>query len=409
MKKLLGSMLVAGMALSMFTGMTAYADDYDLTFYCIDTTDPDFDTWLQTVEEGTGLKINVVAAPTDSDTRQQKVTTILSTGDTSVDVLFVNDEMISSFKNTGWLEPIQDTVLTEDIRGEYAQGYIEHMVTSVDGDIVALPSYTGYLAFWVNQKFLDEAGIEEIVTKEDFEKYLAAVSKDGKYGYGGSWEKTYVFNEIGSFVNMFGGDYFDWTNPGNKEAMQFLHDMAANGYTPLDQLADKYEQMTPKCTDETYGSWFMWGIGGDYKAAGMLSPDQIHMQMIPDLDGDGNRTIYTDSWSYVLNKASENKEAAIKFMQFMTTEEGMKANFECFDRMPPRKDLLDNIVPDGHDAKEMYARFANECYVTGRPMVPQAMEFITDMGTLFQSMIKDEVTVDEMCEKAQELVVKYTD
>ena len=133
------------------------------------------------------------------------------------------------------------------------------------------------------------------------------------------------------------------------------------------------------------------------------------MQMIPDLDGDGNRTIYTDSWSYVLNKASENKEAAIKFMQFMTTEEGMKANFECFDRMPPRKDLLDNIVPDGHDAKEMYARFANECYVTGRPMVPQAMEFITDMGTLFQSMIKDEVTVDEMCEKAQELVVKYTE
>ena len=374
MKKLLGSMLVAGMALSMFTGMTAYADDYDLTFYCIDTTDPDFDSWLQTVEEGTGLKINVVAAPTDSDTRQQKVTTILSTGDTSVDVLFVNDEMISSFKNTGWLEPIQDTVLTEDIRGEYAQGYIEHMVTSVDGDIVALPSYTGYLAFWVNQKFLDEAGIEEIVTKEDFEKYLAAVSKDGKYGYGGSWEKTYVFNEIGSFVNMFGGDYFD-----------------------------------SKCIDETYGSWFMWGIGGDYKAAGMLSPDQIHMQMIPDLDGDGNRTIYTDSWSYVLNKASENKEAAIKFMQFMTTEEGMKANFECFDRMPPRKDLLDNIVPDGHDAKEMYARFANECYVTGRPMVPQAMEFITDMGTLFQSMIKDEVTVDEMCEKAQELVVKYTE
>ena len=241
MKKLLGSMLVAGMALSMFTGMTAYADDYDLTFYCIDTTDPDFDSWLQTVEEGTGLKINVVAAPTDSDTRQQKVTTILSTGDTSVDVLFVNDEMISSFKNTGWLEPIQDTVLTEDIRGEYAQGYIEHMVTSVDGDIVALPSYTGYLAFWVNQKFLDEAGIEEIVTKEDFEKYLAAVSKDGKYGYGGSWEKTYVFNEIGSFVNMFGGDYFDWTQPGNKEAMQFMHDMAANGYTPLDQLADKYE------------------------------------------------------------------------------------------------------------------------------------------------------------------------
>ena len=38
--------------------------------------------------------------------------------------------------------------------------------------------------------------------------------------------------------------------------------------------------------------------------------------------------------------------------------------------------------------------------------------FITRIGSgdeAFKSMIKDEVTVDEMCEKAQELVVKYTE
>ena len=36
------------------------------------TTDPDFDEWLKNVEDATGLNINVIAAPTDSDTRQQK-------------------------------------------------------------------------------------------------------------------------------------------------------------------------------------------------------------------------------------------------------------------------------------------------------------------------------------------------
>ena len=57
------------------------------------------------------------------------------------------------------------------------------------------------------------AGLTEIKTKEDFEKYVEANSADGKYGYGDAWEKTYVFNSIGTFVNLFGGDYYDWTNP----------------------------------------------------------------------------------------------------------------------------------------------------------------------------------------------------
>ena len=66
---------------------------YDLTLYTINSTDEDFNDWLANVEGATGLKINVIAAPTDSDTRQQKITTILSTGDSSVDILEINDEM----------------------------------------------------------------------------------------------------------------------------------------------------------------------------------------------------------------------------------------------------------------------------------------------------------------------------
>ena len=64
--------------------------------------------------------------------------------------------------------------------------------------------------------------------------------------------------------------------------------------------------------------------------------------------------------------------------------------------------------PDTDPAKEMYSRYASECNVNGRPMLPQTMEFITDMGTIFQSCMKDEISVDEFCEKAQGLVEKYS-
>ena len=383
--------------------------EYDLTLYSINTTDPDFDGWLENVEEATGLKINVIAAPTDSDTRQQKITTILSTGDDSVDIIEINDEMSAAFKNSGWLEGLNDTVMTEDIRDEFAKGYVKNMITDKDGNIVGVPGYAGYLAFWVNQEIMDEVGITEINTKEDFMKYMEAVSGDGRYGYGGSWEKTYVFNEIAQFVNMFGGDYFDWTKAENKEAIQFLKDMVDNSQTPIDQIADKYEQMTPNANDGKYGSWFMWGLGTDYEKAGMLGEDKIHMAMVPDFSGKGERAIFTDSWSYVLNTASKNKEAAIKFLQYMADEGGMAASYEAFDRYPARADVAEKIVPDTDPAKEMYSRYASECTVSGRPMLPQTMEFITDMGTIFQSCMKDEISVDEFCEKAQELVEKYSE
>lgn len=317
--------------------------------------------------------------------------------------------MSASFKNTGWLESLSDTVMTEDIRGEFAQGYLEDMITDKDGNIVGVPGYAGYLAFWVNQEIMDEVGIESIDTKEDFMNYMKAASGNGRYGYGGSWEKTYVSNELAQFVNMFGGDYFDWTNPANKEAVQFMHDLVAEGYTPIDQIADKYEQMNPKANDGKYGSLFMWGLGTDYAKADMLGEDKIHMAMVPDFSGTGERAIFTDSWNYVLNSASKNKEAAVKFLQYMASEEGVKASYEAFDRYPARKDVAEKVVPDTDPAKEIYSRYATECNVQGRPMLPQTMEFITDMGTIFQSYVKDEITVDEFCTKAQEYVDKYSE
>ena len=385
-------------------GESASSDgDYDLTLYSINTTDPEFDDWLANVEEATGLNINVIAAPTDSDTRQQKITTILSTGDSSVDIIEINDEMSSAFKNSGWLEGLNDTVMTEDIVDYFAKGYVENMITDNEGNIIGVPGYTGY-----NQEIMDEAGITSIDTKEDFMKYMEAVSGDGRYGYGGSWEKTYVFNEIAQFVNMFGGDYFDWTLEENKEAIQFLYDMVQNGQTPIDQIADKYEQMNPKAIDGKYGCWFYWGLGPEYETADMLGEDKIHMAMVPDFSGNGERYIFTDSWNYVMNSASENKEAAVKFLQYMADEGGMEASYQYFDRYPARTDVAEKIVPDTDPAKEIYSRYATECTVSGRPMLPQTMEFITDMGTIFQSCMQGNISVDEFCTSAQELVEKYS-
>ena len=143
-KKVLSAVLAATMVAGMMGNVVSVSaeEKYDLTLYSVNTTDPDFDDWLANVEEATGLNINVIAAPTDTDTRQQKITTILSTGDSSVDIVEINDEMSAAFKNSGWLEGLNDTVMTDDIIDQFAQGYIQDMITDKDGNIVGVQGYT---------------------------------------------------------------------------------------------------------------------------------------------------------------------------------------------------------------------------------------------------------------------------
>ena len=413
-KKIIGSLLAtvtaATLALTGCSGSSSSSSSSSsggknqLTLYTIQSTNPNFKNWKDAAEKATGLKINVVAEPTDSDTRQQKITTMLSTKDSSADIIEINDEMATSFKSSGWLEPLQNTVLKDDVRSQFAQGYVKDMLTSTKGDVIGVPSYQGYLALWVDQKKLDAAGMKTIENKDDFIKFAKATTKNGEFGYGGSWEKTYVFNEIASFVNLFGGDYFDWTNPKSREAVKFMYDMANTWkVTPVDQIADKYEQMNQKFNDGKYGMVFMWGTGDDYKKANRYGKDQIHIINTPQFE---KRTIFTDSWSYVLNSASKNKPAAEKFLKYVASKDGELQGWKDFARYPARADVSQDSAVSG-DVKDIYSQIQATNEIHGRPMLPQTMEFITAMGSLFQDYIQDKITLDEFCKKAQAAVKQY--
>ena len=62
--------------------------------------------------------------PDNSDNRQAKISTILASGDKTVDLISVNDEMISEFKNKGYLVPLEEDVMTEETRKGFHHKYL---------------------------------------------------------------------------------------------------------------------------------------------------------------------------------------------------------------------------------------------------------------------------------------------
>lgn len=415
-KRLVSVLLSATMLIGLCSGCGKTKGDSEakqnensnkITLMTQDTTyGKAFEEYIRKAEEATGLEIETIACPTNTDDRQAKITTILSSGDDSIDVITINDEMMSAFKNTGYLEPLQDTVMTPEVAANFPQKYIQGM-TMVGDNIYSVPCFMDILAFWVDEEKMENAGLSEIKTKEDFEKYVEANSSDGKYGYGDAWEKTYVFNSIGTFVNLFGGDYYDWTNPKTQEAVKFMYDMMKKKQTPVSQIADQYDPMMQKFFDGEYASIFMYvGAIQTFVNSGKYGPDKQHIAPMPTFE---DNKAYISTWGYVLNSASKNKAAAEKFLNYAASKQGELDYTEMTMRLPARTDVLESDelakmnLPGLDDIKE----YVNNTELVARPMAPQAMEFISDMGSLFQQYVSDELTLKDFCKKAQQSVDTY--
>ena len=51
--------------------------------------------------------------------------------------------------------------------------------------------------------------------------------------------------------------------------------------------------------------------------------------------------LYIGTWQYALNKASQHKEAARRFMSYAVSREGNRLYAEMTNSIPARKDLLE--------------------------------------------------------------------
>ena len=101
----------------------------ELTILHVDAGTEGFDSFISQAEKDLGIKIHIEKCPANADNRQAKIATLLTSGDDSVDLITVNDEMISEFKHKGFLLPLEDTVMTEETAANFLQEYLKEIIT----------------------------------------------------------------------------------------------------------------------------------------------------------------------------------------------------------------------------------------------------------------------------------------
>ena len=107
-------------------------EEPEITIMHIDAGKKEFEEFLSEAEKTLNIRIHAVECPINADSRHARISSLLAAGDTSVDVISVNDEMISEFKGAGYLEPLNRDVMDEETASHFPQDYLKEMV--MDGD-----------------------------------------------------------------------------------------------------------------------------------------------------------------------------------------------------------------------------------------------------------------------------------
>ena len=130
---------------------TKYSDE--ITLMHVDGDKEEFQQFIEETEEKLQININVMTSPQNADSRHAKISTILSSGDDSVDIIAVNDEMMCEFKYQGYLECLGKEVMPDEILSCYPQDYMEK-IAMVDGEVYSVPYLMDIMLFWVNEEYL---------------------------------------------------------------------------------------------------------------------------------------------------------------------------------------------------------------------------------------------------------------
>lgn len=363
----------------------------------------EFQDFIKEAEEKLDMEITVESCPDNADNRQAKISTILASGDKNVDLISVNDEMVSEFKHKGYLVPLEETVMTEEVRTGFPQKYLEN-ICEKDGHIYSVPFMMDVMMFWVNQQLLNQAGLDEIKDVDDFYTLQKSMKDSDQFAYGDAWEDTHVYNSISEFANLWGGDYFDWSNPGTQEAARYMKKMLDEGITSSTQLVDQYEQMEEKFINGKYGCIFMYtGVLSTFRNANMYGKNKIHMAPLPKFK---NKATNIAAWQYILNNASENKDAAVRFLQYAASYEGSTDYAETMKSYPARLDVIENEDLDLEEI-DMVRKYLKEYTLNARPLCENSMEAISQMGTLFQEYALGQCEEIAFFEQAQNCINEY--
>ena len=292
-----------------------------------------FEARVNEFENTTGIQVELIQS--DWDSVADRVVPELATGGSAYDVVEFDNGWVAQWCGAGWTTPLNDYM-----PAGYTNGMIPGLVdlfSCPDGTVHGIVWNNDTRFFYYNADKLAEAGfdappvtLDELVSQSQTAKEAGVV----QYGMAPFWEQAWALgNEFHFWTYAFGGEIVDSEgcflfnkDPKTLAALQFMIDSLDNGVSSPAGLT--YDQATAQDIFLKGDTLFMpQGIPGLMKYADDPSissvAGQVKVALVPGAEA-GQSAALTLPEAYAIPANSEHKEAAWKFIEFMTNQETNK-------------------------------------------------------------------------------------
>lgn len=345
--------------------------------------------------------------------------TQLAGGDSGLDIINVKDiPGYTSMTNAGQLEDLSSYIKENNIDTSLYAGTTEQI--TVDGKLYALPFRSDFWLVYYNKDLFDAAKVPypandmTLAQYDEIARKMTSGSGNNKiYGsYYHTWRSAVQLFGILDGKNTIIDGQYDFLKPYYELILKEQDEGICMDYATLKTSSTHYSGVfeNNSVAMMNMGSWFISTLIADIKS-GKAETKNWGLVKYPHPDGVQAGTTLGTITSLAVSSSSQNKEAALDFVKFVTGEEGA-AIIAGTGTFPAIKS--DNVVSkitsiDGFPADDN----SKEALKTVKtylemPMHPKSAEIETTLNDAHDAIMTKSVSVDKglknMSEKVQAII-----
>lgn len=271
------------------------------------------------------IKIEYVGIPSSSV--QQKYDTAIAGGSTP-DVGGVTTSYLAHLVGQDALEPADDRIEGGPLKGKLLPGLLETVrQTAPDGKLYAVPASGNLDVIWYRSDRFEEHKIPEPSTWDDLVRAANQLTEPAanRYGFtirGGAGSIFQLLSEAYSYSGVekfYDGGKSTVSDPRNAELVRKVAELYKKA-TPEADVNNNYTQMVAQFTGGTV-AMMHHNLGSTADVMKALGPERVSAMPLPK-GPSGKRTVVPNPTDgFAVFKGSENRDAAWKFVEFLTSAE----------------------------------------------------------------------------------------
>ncbi|MEW9669354.1 ABC transporter substrate-binding protein [Ammoniphilus sp. 3BR4] len=359
------------------------------------------------------ITVKELEQPAKTDAQHDDYVTKLSTGDASIDVFAVDIIWPPEFGAADWTLPLNDYFTQEEL-DKFLPGPVEG--NTYNGKLYSIPFYTDAGVLFYRKDILEKAGVQPPKTFEE----LVKLSKELKgqegteYGFvfqGNQYEGLvcgaleYMWGNGGDVLNDKGEVVIDSKN--NVEALQYMTDLVKSDFVPKGVTTYVEEDARTLFTEGKVVFMRNWPYAwGKSQEEGSKVKDKVGIVPMPVGPSGTAPAAALGGWNLAVNKnvSDENKEAAVKFIKFVTSPEGQKI-LAMGGRQPILKETYKDqeVLAKNPHLELLYGAFVN---AKPRPVSPIYPQISDVMQIQIHKTITGEIKAEEAVKNMQEELSK---